>query len=448
MPLWASFFVVLGCLASVFAALRLWQGRQPAPSPELVRKAAHIATGLVAASFPWLFDRVWPGIVLCMLTLAGMVLVHVTPRLRGTIGRVTGSVERRSWGEFYFPLAIAVVWGLSRRDPVLYVAPILLLTLGDAAAALVGVAYGRHKFRTSEGLKSIEGSLTFWVVGFVVTLAAFRALRPELDSANAILIAILLGGLLLVFEAISWRGLDNLILPIAALALLQTYLDLDPRQLAQRIAAFGLIFGILLFYRSRMTLIGEGLLASALFLYGAWALGGWKWLAPPAMVVLALAWLPHRGRAKRSANYGVFSVAAVTGPGLALLLGHLQTRADIWPAYVASFAAALAVVLVVQTHGDKPNWPPLWGLIGAALLSACLVGSVSAASARVPLAMWWSLVALGVTAAAVALPAAFAPILIRSQVGRHTWVVRGLGMWLGSAAALGLSGAILEGSTP
>ena len=47
-----------------------------------------------------------------------------------------------------------------RHDPgpaghrlVLYVVPILLLAIADAAAALVGVAYGRYHFATAEGEK-------------------------------------------------------------------------------------------------------------------------------------------------------------------------------------------------------------------------------------------------------------------------------------------------------
>ena len=47
--------------------------------------------------------------------------------------------------------------------PVLYVLPILILTLCDAASALVGSRYGKRIFRIEEGSKSIEGVVVFAV---------------------------------------------------------------------------------------------------------------------------------------------------------------------------------------------------------------------------------------------------------------------------------------------
>jgi phytol kinase len=441
-PLWAGFVLALGSVAATFAALRLWQRRTPSPPPELVRKAAHVATGLVAASLPWLFDRTWPVLALCAASLLGMIAIQTVPGLRRTLGRVTGSVERRSWGEFYLPVAIAAVWWLSGRDRLLYVTPILLLTLGDAGAALVGVALGRHQYRTTEGHKSIEGSLTFWVIGFAVTLSTLGALRPDLPFAKTALIAVVLGGLLMVFEAIAWRGLDNLILPLAALALLKIYLQLDEPRLALRIFTFTAIFGVLLFYRSRMTLIGEGLLAAALFLYGAWALGGWAWLAPPAMVALALPWLPQSCRVPRTTTHGVFSVLSLTGPGLALLFWHTLRGADVWPVYTASFASALSVALIVQLHGRPESFPRAWLLLAAPLVGTALVVPVAAAAARVPVSRWLGLAELSVCGALVASVVAFFPIHARWQSPGPRPLVRGTGMVLGAAASLLLSNII------
>jgi hypothetical protein len=72
----------------------------------------------------------------------------------------------------------------------------------------------------------------------------------------------------------------------------------------------------------RRTLTGEGVLAAALFLYGAWALGGWAWLAPPAIVVLAAPWLPRNPSVPSVAIHGVFPVIALSAAGLVFLVVH------------------------------------------------------------------------------------------------------------------------------
>ena len=63
---------------------------------------------------------------------------------------------------------IAVCWGVY-KEPVLCAAAILMWGTGDAAAALVGIPYGRHKIKTrwTDGKKSWEGSLAMFAVSFL-----------------------------------------------------------------------------------------------------------------------------------------------------------------------------------------------------------------------------------------------------------------------------------------
>src|SRR5262249_9739780 len=92
---------------------------------------------------------------------------------------------------------------------------ILYLGLGDTAASIVGVRWGRHKFG---GRFSIEGSLAFFAVCFLATL-----FYPRLDPHfhGPILLFALLGGLIGAFsERIFPRLDDNLVIPLfSALAL-------------------------------------------------------------------------------------------------------------------------------------------------------------------------------------------------------------------------------------
>ena len=63
---------------------------------------------------------------------------------------------------------------------VLYVVPLLLLAVADAAAALVGVGFGRRLYRTIGGWKTMEGSAAFLACAF---LCVFIALIWSGDAA-------------------------------------------------------------------------------------------------------------------------------------------------------------------------------------------------------------------------------------------------------------------------
>ncbi len=70
---------------------------------------------------------------------------------------------------------------LSDGRTLLYVVPILVLTFADAAAALVGVAFGRLRYSTVGGSKSLEGSAAFLGVAFLcagMSLLAIRGSHP------------------------------------------------------------------------------------------------------------------------------------------------------------------------------------------------------------------------------------------------------------------------------
>ena len=97
----------------------------------------------------------------------------------------------------------------------MYVVPIVVLTLADAAAALVGVAFGRLRYSTVGGSKSLEGSATFLGVAF---LCAGMSLLVSGDHGyrEAFAIAVALAIATTILEAVASKGLDNILVPAGA----------------------------------------------------------------------------------------------------------------------------------------------------------------------------------------------------------------------------------------
>lgn len=211
--------IVLIVFCTLLTTLRAWQ-RKANPDPELVRKLFHLGMGIFTLSLPWLFASVWPVMVMCSVTVTLLLAIRHSPPLQRKFGAVLSNVARCSHGELYFSLGVATLFVWAKNDRLFYLMAILLLTFADAAAALVGKRFGAHPYSTLGGRKSVEGSLAFLTVA-VVCIYAPLALTPNVDAAAGLLLALAVALLLTILEALATRGLDNLVLPLAAYALLR-----------------------------------------------------------------------------------------------------------------------------------------------------------------------------------------------------------------------------------
>jgi len=285
---WIGIIAVLAALGLLGALAKAFQKFL---SAELSRKAVHVGMGGVCLGFPWIFREVWPVIVLAALAVAGLAALRVLPALKARFGSVLGGVERQSFGEFYFPVAVAIVFVLSRGNPLMYGIPVLTLTVADSVGALVGGRYGMARYRTDEGLKSAEGSLAFFTAAFLschIPLLLFS----ETGRAETLLISLTAGFLVMLMEAVAWRGQDNLIIPVGMFVLLQIYLPMSAEALFVRLLVMVALVIIVLLWRKRTTLSDSAVLAGALAGYALWALGGWFWLLPPLLLYVVYVRLP------------------------------------------------------------------------------------------------------------------------------------------------------------
>lgn len=359
---WLGIGAVLAALGGLAGALRAWQVRG-GPHPELIRKLLHMGMGLVTLSFPWVFDAAWPVVLLAALAAFALLLLRLT-----SLGKVLTSVNRMSLGDVYFPIAVAILFVLYRREGhrppdhrlVLYLVPILLLAIADAAAALIGVGYGKHQYLTSDGAKSAEGSVAFYACAFfcahVPLLLLTNVGRPE-----TLLIAILLAWLATMFEAISWRGLDNLALPLVSYLLLAAFLNMDVYYLSLRVGVTVLLMLFLYLYRARSTLLGSALLGAYLVGYVCWAVGGWRWLLAPAGLFLTYTRFSAKERWQPQQVHNIHAVVAVAAPGLLwlflaqALFARPNDRLQMLLPFTINFAGHLAIAGIARLRCDYPK---------------------------------------------------------------------------------------------
>ncbi len=368
---------VLVLLGGLLAAGHFLRGRLPA---EVRRKVVHVGMGLIALPFPWLFAGTWSVPGLAAVAVVALLGVRHVPRLRA-LGGALHDVGRRSLGEVYFPAALGVLWLLAAGDWRLWVVPVLILTLADALAAVIGVSYGRLVFSSAGSAgsagsaaaagaagaagstKSVEGSVAFFATAF---LSAHMPLLlfTDVGRAESFLIAVMLGLVVMMLEAVSWAGLDNLVTPLAAALLLDAYLVLPPDALVARLGVTAALVVFVFAWRRHTSLDDAALVAAAVFGYVAWAVGGWLFLWPPVLLFLVQVVLwPRQAAVPQHGVPAVLAALAVPAVWLALHGRHEPSAAGLISS--SAFYLPFAVALLVQTarvgissatvrHPDRP----------------------------------------------------------------------------------------------
>jgi phytol kinase len=189
--------------------------RRFAWEPEAARKISHVAVGLAALPLPWVFAHDSPVIALALVACAGLLALRTVPALRTRFGCALHGIARPSIGEFAFVGGVALAFVLAHDHPAAYVAAILTLAFGDAAAALIGRRFGRHPYAVGRARKSFEGSCAFFAVAAVVC-----ALLPGAGSIAAVAAFALATTLA---EAFAGDGFDNAAIPVAGLIALRLF---------------------------------------------------------------------------------------------------------------------------------------------------------------------------------------------------------------------------------
>ena len=219
--------VGLGLYAGYFlagAALLFALRAVLAPPGEVFRKMLHLLCVMSVLVLVNLIDTwyIAAAVALLFAVLAYGAIWYVerrTDRIQVLMPRRSGEI-RSSLVIVFVMMAglIAVFWGwMGEEWKYIVVVAVMTWGYGDAAAALVGKAVGRHPIRHAwvEGAKTREGSVAMWALSagvLLVSLMRYTAWPWYLCLVCALLVAPICA----LVELVSHDGLDTLTVPFAA----------------------------------------------------------------------------------------------------------------------------------------------------------------------------------------------------------------------------------------
>jgi uncharacterized protein (TIGR00297 family) len=185
-------------------------------SPTFIRNLVHVIVGVMVSLSPFYFTTNRQP-----LALAGLFTIVNLIALRTGQFQGIHAAKRTSYGTVFFPLAYLILcWGWWSR-PVTLIIAMALMALADPLSASVGQRIrSPRRYRLWRDEKTVEGSVTMFLASFTLTFlvtTAFSWFSPEMayyPLGTLIGLSGLVAGMATLAEGASYRGSDNLSVPL------------------------------------------------------------------------------------------------------------------------------------------------------------------------------------------------------------------------------------------
>ncbi len=214
-------FLIAICLLLVFNELTY---RRLELKGEITRKLAHFTATLATIPFPYLFSNHW---YVLLLALFFFLLLFISRH--GTQLKSIHDITRKSLGSYMLPLAIYLTFLVANKleNRFFFILPVLILAISDPIAGILGLNINRynhrivlfgHKFK-----KTWLGSGSFLVSSFMISIIALYFNRMVFDL-KTFWLGLGIAVVSTVVEFFSYKGTDNLFIPLSVLLMLILFL--------------------------------------------------------------------------------------------------------------------------------------------------------------------------------------------------------------------------------
>jgi phytol kinase len=189
---------------------------------EFTRKIVHIGAGMWVFGVLALFDNWYIGVI----PFSSFIIINYF-LWRYKIFDAVDSQDSTP-GTIYFAVSISILFiafwrtGSPSDRGFIAAAGTMAMTWGDASAAIIGKAWGRHKYTIGTSTRSWEGSLAMFIASgtailLVMLLIPGSPLSPlttPLGFTTCLTAALVAAGFATVAEAVAPHGMDNISVPL------------------------------------------------------------------------------------------------------------------------------------------------------------------------------------------------------------------------------------------
>ena len=234
MALLSDLLLVLIAYIYVFATILIpvYLKKKEKISKFQARKVVHLFAGLTVLTTPYFSWPWWAVIIAGSLTILVLMSskkskVKQLKDLYESIGEEAEEKVGYLQGPFHYCISITVLVLVfvifAPKQMYFPIAGILLMIISDTLASVVGKRYGKHKIKIPwiKGIRSIEGSLAFFISGFILCFFAFTFLgvtnpltQTHIGLVDALVYSLITSLLATFIEISSPSTWDDLTVPI------------------------------------------------------------------------------------------------------------------------------------------------------------------------------------------------------------------------------------------
>jgi dolichol kinase len=196
------------------------------------RKVVHLFAGLSVLTtpsfgFPWWAVLIAGSLTILVYMSSKKSKVKQLKELYESIGEEAEEKVGYLQGPFHYCISITVlilIFVIFAPTQMYFpIAGILLMIVSDTLASVVGKRYGRHKIKIPwiKGIRSIEGSLAFFISGYILCFLAFTLLgvtnpltQTHIGLMDALIYSLIASFLAMFIEISSPSTWDDLTVPI------------------------------------------------------------------------------------------------------------------------------------------------------------------------------------------------------------------------------------------
>ncbi len=282
---WGLFLIFLAGI-TVFLGIATLLLKKLDVHPHVTRRLVHIFVGCLTCAAPFFIESKTPVLIIALL-FAILNFIAIKLNLLKSIHETS----RVSYGTVYFPIAffILVCWFWD-KDPAILLTAMLIMSFGDPVASWVGESRKKPLgFTILTEKKSVQGSLSMFLVSFVVAVLSMKIFRDvfphqaDITWSIAIVFGLFAGFFSAGAETISHKGTDNLMVPLGAGVILDALYNGAPEFQTHLMIWMSLTVAIatIAYASSALSLsgaVGAWLLGTVVF-----GLGGVEWMLPIAV---------------------------------------------------------------------------------------------------------------------------------------------------------------------
>jgi len=194
----------------VYVAILLFLSEKVLKSyPLISRKFLHIMVGNIFFILP-LFEHAW---VMSFVAAAPFIILTflVSPYSPLKIVSET-SAAGHGMGLVYYAISWTVLAYAFFNRPEIIAIGIVAMSYGDGFASLIGTKFGKRKYNIFGDEKSIEGSISMFIITVLVSLVALY----YYDVGINIFVVVAISFVATLVEGLTPKGLDNLTVSFSA----------------------------------------------------------------------------------------------------------------------------------------------------------------------------------------------------------------------------------------